>query len=81
MRVGVAQCPAPSGRIRPRADRLAMTRWNGVTLLATASAIVRDPSPALSDGCNGLRTRSLSPRRVAVSNHPFARANPSPLVQ
>ena len=27
-----------------------------------------DPSPALSDGCNGLRTRSLKPRRVAVSN-------------
>jgi hypothetical protein len=29
-----------------------------------------DPSLALSDGCNGLRMRSLSPRRVAVSNRP-----------
>ena len=37
-----------------------------------------DPSPALSDGCNGLRTRSLKPRRVAVSNRrtvtPLSRA-------
>ena len=31
---------------------------------------LRDPSLALSDGCNGLRTRSLKPRRVAVSNRP-----------
>ena len=31
---------------------------------------LRDPSPALLDGCNGLRTRSLKPRRVAVSNRP-----------
>ena len=27
-------------------------------------------APALLDGCNGLRTRSLKPRRVAVSNRP-----------
>jgi len=33
-----------------------------------------DPSLALSDGCNGLRTRSLKPRRVAVSN-PASGAN------
>jgi hypothetical protein len=31
---------------------------------------LKDPSPALLDGCNGLRTRSLKPRRVAVSNRP-----------
>ena len=44
-----------------------------------------DPSLALSDGCNGLRTRSLKPRRVAVSNRrtvtPVSRARPLHQVQ
>ena len=39
-------------------------------------------APALLDGCNGLRTRSLKPRRVAVSNRPtvtpLSRAQLSP---
>ena len=33
-------------------------------------------APALLDGCNGLRTRSLKPRPVAVSNRPTVPTKP-----
>jgi hypothetical protein len=49
-----------ASRLEPTDDRS--------TRCSTQKRDLGDPSLALSDGCNGLRTRSLKPRRVAVSN-------------
>ena len=81
IRTGGSTRSEPPSVLRVRADcggRLFAAKLGVVVHYSThqmfdqllADQAILMAAPALLDGCNGLRTRSLKPRPVAVSNRP-----------